>query len=327
MSDRKPPRQYTSTDSFIVEWWSRILCLRQFISPHWWLVKLIPSLEGSYRFVDSWVLGHFLGSIFLFLATSAQTLRGIEWLAVRYGGFIVIEGFFYEVDLLLFGGYRKAKKGKWYRVLSHRRLVLTSLLKYVSMVFWFAIFYRHWASGFTTAVADQPLTWLTLSFYTMTNFGASSIAPTQTWTALLTLAQSAIGVSMALLIVVSFVRLLPEPGSKTRFEQKPPPYRPVYDPGAKRDTLTSRRSSVMSSVTKESLALAAGVGAFALGGVSFVLSYLLLASVGAHTCCLTAPNCLGGGMFMLIGVGLTSYGLYWLRRKSGPQELEQRRDP
>jgi hypothetical protein len=83
----------------------------------------------------------------------------------------------------------------------------------------------------------------------------------------------------------------------------------------------------MSSVTKESLAMAAAVGAFALGGLSLLLGYLLLASAGPHMWSSTPTNCLGGGMFVLIGVGLAIYGLYWLWRKSGPQELVERRDP
>ena len=83
----------------------------------------------------------------------------------------------------------------------------------------------------------------------------------------------------------------------------------------------------MSSITKESLAMAAAVGAFALGGLSLVLGYLLLASAEAHTWSLTDTHCLGGGAFMLIGVGLAGYGLCWLRQKSGPQELAERHDP
>ena len=326
-----PTKRHVSSGSFIVEWWSQILDLPHYISPHWWLQKLIPSVEGSYRFVDAWVLGRFFGSIFLFLATSAENLWWFEWLAVRYGGLILIEGFFYEVNVLVFNGYRAAKKGEWQRVLSHRRLVVASLQNYVAIIFWFAMFYRHWYAGFipvppapnVPAVPTHPwLTWLRLSFHTMTSFGDPPMAPTETWTILLTLAQSAIGVFMALLIVVSFVRLLPEPGSKTRFEQQPPPYYPIYDPGAKSKERHSRRSPVMSSVTKESLAMAAAVGAFALSGLSLLLGYLVLASAGERSCWLTATNCLGGGTFVLIGVGLASYGLYWLWRKSGPQELE-----
>ncbi|MGB9301756.1 MAG: hypothetical protein WCD51_14360, partial [Anaerolineae bacterium] len=60
MFERKIGRPYIPSDSFIVEWCSQILYLRRFISPHWWLGKLIPSIESSHRFVDSWVLARFL---------------------------------------------------------------------------------------------------------------------------------------------------------------------------------------------------------------------------------------------------------------------------
>ena len=311
MPQRKLVVHHTSSDSFIVEWCSQILHLRRFISPHWWLRKLNPSLEDSYRFVDSWVFGHFLGSMFLFLATSAQSLRWLEWIAVGYGGIIVIEGFFYEVDLLMFGGYRKAKKGEWYYVLSHRRLVVTSLLNYVAIIFWFAMFYRHWTVGFRPIPPDRLLTWLRLSFHTMTSFGNSPVAPCDgnTWTILLTLAQSAIGVFMGLLIVVSFVRLLPEPGTRTPFEGKPPP----YDPEAEIDDSPSRRSFWMSKMSRESLTLAAAIGAFALSALSLFLGYSVLVSLAPGGGYVTHAQCAVGVLFVVFGMGMTIGATKWLK--------------
>ncbi len=321
MFGRKPSRAYIPSDSFIVEWWSRAFSLHNYVSPHWWLVKLIPTIRDSYRFVDAWVLGHFLGSIFLFLTTSAESLRWLEWAAVRYGGLIVIEGFLYEVDILVFSGYRAAKKRKWQRVLSHRRLVITALQNYVGIIVWFALFYRHWSSGFaaltsapgaSSAATGPWLTWLWLSFCTMTSFGDPPVAPTETWTLLLTLVQSVIGVFMALLVVVSFVRLLPEPGSKTRFEQEPPPYRPVYDPRAQKRQRTSRRNAIMSSVTKESLALAAAIGAFLMAALSLLLGYALLSGLTARAGRVAPLNCCVGVWLVIFGVVATVVAAAWL---------------
>jgi len=328
-----PSRRYVSAGSFIVEWWSRLLDVSYYVSPHWWLRNLVPPIDRSYRFVDAWVIGHFLVSILLFVATAADRLWWLEWLGIRYGALIVVEGFFYEVDLLLFQGYRAAKERTWQRVLSHRRLVVTSLQNYVAIIFWFALFYRHWSTGFTPSsdMASIPihpwLTWLRLSLNTMTSFGQAPMVPTETWTILLTMAQTAIGVFMALLIVVSSVRLLPQPGSWTRFEQEPPPYHPIYDPGTTSEKCPSRRSPMKSSVTKESLAMAAAVGAFSLAGLSLLLGYFVLSSAVPCAGCWTDPELVGGGVFVLIGAGLASYGLYWLWRKAGAKDLKQRRSP
>jgi hypothetical protein len=320
MYDRRLHRPYVSTDSFIVEWCANALSLRRFISPHWWLVTLIPPLKGSYRFVDSWVLGHFLGSIFLFLTASTPSLGWLEWLAVGYGGIIVVEGFLYEVDLLMFGGYRKAREGQWHYVLGHRRLVATSLLNYVAIIFWFAIFYRHWAGGFAwipqgpdspAIPTDRFLAWLRLSFYTMTSFGDSPIGPSDMGTSLLTLAQSAIGVFMALLIIASFVRLLPEPGSRTRFEQEPPPYHPRYDPGAKTNRRRSRRSLVMSRISRESLALAAAIGAFLMAALSLLLGYSLLSGLTTRGG-VPPVSCCVGICLVIFGMVATVLAASWL---------------
>jgi hypothetical protein len=207
--------------SFIVEFWSRVFHLPQYISPHWWIKRVFPGVEDSYKFVDTWVLGHFFGAILLYLTTASSHLRWLESIAVLYGGLMVVEALFYEMNLLVFAGYQAAKTGKPHRVLSHRRLVITSLQNYATMIFWFALFYRHWQNLYKVEpfyAGDQILTWLALSFKTMTGFGQVSVeAQTLSADALL-LAQAAIGVSMALLIVVSFVRLLPKPGTRDYWE-------------------------------------------------------------------------------------------------------------
>ena len=312
-------------NSFIVEWWSRIFRLPRFVSPHWWLRKTFPPIDRSYRFVDSWVLGHFLSSILLFLICPAPSLWWLEWIAVRYGGLLVIEAFFYEVNLLLFAGYRGAKKGSRQYVLSHRRLVVTSLQNYVAIIFWFAIFYRHWATGFTHILLtpDVPplapcrfLIWLQLSFHAMTSFGYSPVAPSETWTILLTLAQSAIGVFMALLILASFVRLLPRPGTKTRFEGRLD--HPIYDPGSGCDDRKLRRRFWMSSISRESMALAAAIGAFMMSGISLFLGYNLLAAPTPWPGYLAGVNCLAGTCFVLFGMVGTILAALWLVYNSWP---------
>jgi hypothetical protein len=207
--------------SFIVEFWSRVFDLPKFVSPHWWIGQVSPSVQTSYRFVDAWVLGHFFASALLFVATATPPLQWLESIAVVYGGLMVTEALFYEINVLVFSAYRAAKNGRLQVVLSHRRLVITSLQNYATIIFWFALFYRHWQHLYTVKPShgtDQLLTWLALSFKTMTGLGHVSVEPQTMWAHGLLFTQAAIGVSMALLIVVSFVRLLPKPGTRDFWE-------------------------------------------------------------------------------------------------------------
>ena len=142
------------------------------------------------------------------------------------------------------------------------------------------------------------------------------MAPIATWTSLLTLAQSVLGVFMALLIVVSFVRLLPEPGTKTPFEGAPPLYNPRENSDAR---AFLRRYCSMSGMNKESLILAAAISALVSGGISLVLGYQLLVSIAAETRCFAIISCLIGGGLMIFGGGMTSFAVFWLARKSRPQ--------
>lgn len=225
------------TKSFIVGWWSRIFYGLRVISPHFWLSKCIrkanPTWRESYGFTDLWVLGNFLASALLFELGCIASLDWIEWVAVRYGGLMVVEAFVYEINLLVFGGHRAAKSNMSggmraprrplkLRVLSFRRLMVMSLQNYVAIIFWFALFYRHWSSSFKPSMSvpvDSFATWLNLSFSTMTTFGYATVSPNDTWAILLTLAQSGIGVFMALLILASFISLLPPPMTMDKSER------------------------------------------------------------------------------------------------------------
>jgi len=129
------------------------------------------------------------------------------------------------------------------------------------------------------------------------------MAPIATWTSLLTLAQSVLGVFMALLIVVSFVRLLPEPGTKTPFEGAPPP----YDPEAEIDDSPSRRSFWMSMISRQSLTLAAAIGAFALSALSLFLGYSIFVSLAPGAGYVTFAKCTVGVLLVVFGMAMTKW--------------------
>ena len=301
--------------SFIVEFWSCVFQLPQYISPFWWIRQLFPRASDSYQFVDAWVLGRFFGAILLYLATATPPLQWLESIAVAYGGLMVVEALFYEADLLVFHGYRSAKKGELHSVLSHRRLVITSLQNYCAIIFWFALFYRHWDAWFAVKGShgvDRVVTWLALSFKTMTGLGHISVEATTLWADILLLAQAAIGVSMALLIVVSFVRLLPKPGTKAYWES------PRYWPHTRRviQPSTRERSGIVSEKKEPPYAIAAIIGSLTVGAINLGFAYQLFSHggmaalhghppLGAWTCANAWPAVL----FFVLGVALVGSGI------------------
>ena len=107
MFERKLARPYFAADSFIVEWWSRILDLPRYISPHWWLGRAVPSIRRSYGFVDSWVIGHFLGSIFLALVVTVFNILEVNpyWQNIIVGAILV---FIVSLDAYLVTKRKKA---------------------------------------------------------------------------------------------------------------------------------------------------------------------------------------------------------------------------
>jgi len=313
-----------SGSSFICEFWWLIFQPLRRISLYWWVTccirKLRPDWKESYHFTDSWVLARLFSAIFLFAVSSSPSLWWLERLAVLYGLLMVIEAFVYEINLLIFWGYELAKVGDWLFVLSYRRLVITSLQNYAAIMFWFALLYRHWDSCFAPVSAApglQPppihpfLSWFTLSFRTMTTFGWATLAPIAPCGSLLTLLQSAIGLLMALLIVVSFVRLLPKPSTRERSEGGP---YALYNPDVVRESAASRRPFWMSKISKQSLTLAAAIGAFAVSALSLFLAYGIFADLTPGGEWVAVVQSLVGVCFLAFGMAMTGVAAHWLTR-------------
>jgi len=166
----------------------------------------------------------------------------------------------------------------------------------------------------------------------MTGLGHISVEATTLWADILLLAQAAIGVSMALLIVVSFVRLLPKPGTKDYWEssgstleerslaQGAKMGRDGKMPGKNEPQCTlddTLRAVVTGTIAlalwratkppeatdkQRSYALAAIVGSLATGALSLGFAYQLF-SMAADASAASSFFMLGG-LLVAIGVGL-----------------------
>lgn len=208
-------------ESFIVKFWAWIFSGLEKISLFWVVRKSIPATRENDRFVDGWVLGHLLLSIVLLRICSALNLNWGEAIAVGWGLIRVFEVLIYQINVVLFDEYRRKKAGKPYAVRSFRRIVILLLHNYVEIIFWFALFYRHWDWAFETgrAYLNSFFDALKFSFATMTKFGYTTIYPTETCGEVLVFSQSAIGLFMVLLFLARFISFLPKPKTLDEFER------------------------------------------------------------------------------------------------------------
>ncbi len=224
--------------SFIVERSSQLFKALGFIS----ILQIIRCIVGkrfsdtgahrlveSYGFVDIWVVGQCALSFVLALVCSAPNVRRWEWIAIIFGIAFVCETVIYQINVTLFNQYRERKEeiGNKRRgttpsgVRSYRRIVILLFLNYIEIAFWFALFYRNMGQAFETykASLNSFPTALHFSLVTMTGFGNSSISPTNTLSYIVTSIHMAIGLIMVILILTTFISLIPKPKTLDEFER------------------------------------------------------------------------------------------------------------
>jgi hypothetical protein len=196
--------------------------------------KLIRDKILGYGFVDAWVCANL---ILLIILSSTCSALNLHWgqpfadFAVIYGGLRVWEVIIYQINVLFFDEYRAKdrestlrKKGityVTYALRSYRRVVILSLLNYLEIVFWFALFYHNLNGAFETGKASLDFfpAAVHFSLVTMTGFGNTSISPQGPLGYALTSIQIAIGLFMVVVIIARFIALLPKPKTMDEFER------------------------------------------------------------------------------------------------------------
>jgi hypothetical protein len=208
--------------SFTVSMWSTLFGALRCISVFAAIRRLIPATRQSYLFVDAWVLANLLLSIGLLAACAALGVAWWEVVPIAYAILRMFEILVNQVDFLLFGPYRARKSEARLAVLQYTRLVIHVLQNYAELVFWVALLYRNW--DWTFDARGMPLNSflvsLNFSFVTMTTFGYSGVSPntTQQTGTILVLAESAVGVFMALVVIGSLISGLALPESRDELE-------------------------------------------------------------------------------------------------------------
>lgn len=188
-------------------------------------ITLIVLIRHLFRFVkdndaftDMWVLGNLIFS---------SLCLGFSWksIVVYYGLYRVFGILIYQINVLLFGLYRKREKGNIhtvrYTVRSFRRMVLLLLLNYIEILFWFALFFRNWSFLFCSRYVSLDSFWgaLYFSLVTMSTLGYGDISPKETWGLIFIIMQNSVGIFMALLILTRFISLLPRPETLDNLER------------------------------------------------------------------------------------------------------------
>lgn len=203
--------------SFIVELWARIFGFLNWLTP-FQLLRVCFSRMKDPGFVEVWVLANLGAAVFLLTLPDVPGWSCWETLLVAYAAIRTFEIAIYQSNVLLFDAYRKRKAGERYQVRGLRRLVLLLLHNYAELILWFGIIFRH-LSVDIEPVADSWWKAFSMSFTTISGFGATS---TQSVTALgeVTLQiEAVIGFVMALLILARFISLIPEPETADEFEK------------------------------------------------------------------------------------------------------------
>lgn len=218
MTKKERGRPAVPGRSFIVDLWARVFAVLGKVSLFHWVSKL--GSPASYWFVDVWVLGHtILAGLLVWLVPTV----GAGWftcVAIGYGAARCFEMLIYHVNVLLFDEYRDRKAGREYKVRGYRRLVLLLLHNFIELILWFALFYRM----MTAEMLPEPInpdsvsSSINFSFVIMTSFGLPGMQPNTSFAQAVVLAESMIGLFLAVMILARFMGMLPPPESKDPHE-------------------------------------------------------------------------------------------------------------
>lgn len=176
------------------------------------LRRFVTPLQGSYCFVDIWVHVNLLLSILVLLLWCHPCVLWFSVIMLIYAALRVYEILIYQVNVIIFGKSRakKAKRNKL--LLSPLRSVLSLLLNYLEVIFWFAVFYLqfNWAfldGSIRLATYDQAFG---VSLSRMTYSGIAEVTPSGTLGYVLLHAQATIGLFMTVFVLGWAISLLVE---------------------------------------------------------------------------------------------------------------------
>lgn len=199
--------------TYILNFWKTILTSINWLCPFQLISKIINrfGFSISHAFVDTWVLGHFILAwtvLFIFGYIYPQWL---VWTLIILAAIRMIEIITYQLSILLFDQY----KNKDYALAGYRRILVLSIMNYIEILLWFAIFYRYLRIDFydTNKVLSTAIGSLYYSMVTISTLGYGEIYPISSLGRVVVTAQIAIGIFLLVLILSRIISYLPKPNS------------------------------------------------------------------------------------------------------------------
>lgn len=204
------------SNSYIVSLWSKIFHVLRYVSVFEYVRRIKP-FQGSYGFVEAWVVGNLLLSLGgILFAVNTEIPKIVAGIFLAYSFIRVLEITVYQVNILLFDQY---KNPATYEVKGYRRLVILLLHNYVEIIFWFAASYSVLSNTFD--LLQQRGTMfdvLLFSFITMITFGSGSIDEVSNIGHIVIFSQAIVGLFMTMICLARFISLLPKPKTKDESE-------------------------------------------------------------------------------------------------------------
>ena len=217
-------------NSFVIELFSLIFYIMHFFSLYWLLKQIVRPKQDDRRWLDFYVLGSLLFSLFLVFWWPAINVPELKLILVFLMMLRIIEILIIQINALFFDWYRAGKAREVvarekvkedripYKIRGYLRITLLLLVNYVEIVFIFGVFYQYYSWAFS-GMELNPIKSLNFSFYTMTTFGHVAESTLVIFGYVLTMTQAAIGLFMALLILSRFIALFPKAPSDDKAEK------------------------------------------------------------------------------------------------------------
>lgn len=204
--------KHNEKDSFLVDMWECIFRILSYISI-FFLIRKVKS-KVTYRFVDYWVIGNFLFSIFSSIFVFYLNANSVYVMIVLsvYGSLRVFEVIIYQINVVFFDPYRAHKAKKEYKIKSIRRMILALFHNYVEIMFWFATIMLTIAKASDISITATWFEFITSTILCIAIFdrsGLENIIGENLLLAQLVFIEIVSGLIMTIISIARFIGILP----------------------------------------------------------------------------------------------------------------------
>jgi len=168
---------------------------------------LFPSARNNDPFIDAYVLTlPFLPVLLM----AGSALPAVPLLTFLLGTWRVFEVLVFLSNTYLFDDYRARMRGEEPKPFGGiRRVLILTGVNYIELILWFAAFYRILIPELSQPGLEYAVNAVNFSFVTMSAFGTTNVQPPGWVVTVVAIAQSALGLAMALAVIARSVSLLP----------------------------------------------------------------------------------------------------------------------